>query len=110
VHGIAADGRGNLWVTERDSDKIARVRVPVPLHVTKSGHGAGKVTSTPAGIACGASCTTTFRGGTMITLTARARTGSTFVRWAGACTGTRRTCQVLVNAAKTARATFARKS
>lgn len=54
----------------------------------------GRVVSTPTGIACGRDCTEAFPTGTTVTLRAVPRTDSTFVRWLGACTGTKRTCTV----------------
>jgi len=41
----------------------------------------------------------------VVTLTARAARGSTFVGWSGACTGTG-SCAVTMNAAKSVTATF----
>jgi len=56
--------------------------------VTRIGTGSGSVTSSPAGIDCGASCSATFAPGTQVTLTATPEAGSTFEGWRGACTGT----------------------
>jgi len=75
------------------------------LTVTKSGSGTGTVTSDPAGIDCGATCSVSFSSGTSITLTATPTSGSTFVGWSGACTGTA-TCSMTMDAAKTLTATF----
>jgi hypothetical protein len=64
------------------------------------------VTSSPAGINCGADCTEDYAQGAMVTLTATPSAGSTFVGWSGAgCTGTG-TCAVTMNAATTVTATF----
>src|SRR5262249_59912690 len=43
---------------------------PVPLTVTPAGTGSGTVTSSPAGINCGAICTASFASGAAGTLTA----------------------------------------
>jgi len=75
------------------------------LTVTKSGAGAGTVTSTPAGITCGSACSATYASGTSVTLTAMAATGSTFAGWSGACTGTG-ACTVTMTAARAVAATF----
>jgi uncharacterized repeat protein (TIGR02543 family) len=56
--------------------------------VTKAGSGSGTVTSSPAGIDCGATCAASFPNGTMVTLTATPDAGSTFTGWIGDCTGT----------------------
>jgi uncharacterized repeat protein (TIGR03803 family) len=74
-----------------------------PLTVTVS--GTGSVTSNPAGINCGAICSTTFASGT-VALTAVPGAGSTFAGWSGACTGTG-VCNVMLNAAQAVTATFA---
>jgi Divergent InlB B-repeat domain len=57
------------------------------LRVTRSGDGVGTVTSVPAGINCGAVCTSRFERGMRVTLRQEARTGSRFVGWSGACSG-----------------------
>jgi hypothetical protein len=75
------------------------------LTVTKTGAGSGTVTSSPAGIACGATCKHPFAAGTAVTLTASAKTGSTFTGWSGACSG-HATCIVKMSAAKSVKATF----
>jgi len=48
------------------------------LTVSKDGSGTGSVTSSPAGIDCGAQCSEAYDEGTQITLTAIAAAGSTF--------------------------------
>src|SRR6266576_1522381 len=53
------------------------------LSIVKLGTGAGTVTSTPAGINCGSSCSGTYNSGTTITLTATLAAGSTFAGWSG---------------------------
>ncbi|WP_161563973.1 InlB B-repeat-containing protein [Cupriavidus lacunae] len=77
------------------------------LTVTRTGTGTGTVTSAPAGISCGATCSTTLATGTSVTLTAVADNGSTFTGWSGgACTGTG-ACTVPMNSATSVTATFA---
>jgi hypothetical protein len=76
------------------------------LTVTKSGSGTGTVTSSPAGVNCGADCSEPYNAGTNVTLTATAATGSAFSGWVGAgCSGTG-TCAVTVTSATTVIATF----
>ena len=75
------------------------------LTVVKAGGGSGSVTSTPAGIECGATCTTIFDSGTAVALTAMPATGSLFAGWSGACGGTG-SCEVTMNAARSVTATF----
>jgi hypothetical protein len=54
------------------------------LTVTKQGTGTGTVTSSPAGITCGADCSEAYASGTVVTLTPTAAAGSTFGGWSGA--------------------------
>lgn len=77
------------------------------LTVAKS--GSGTVTSSPAGISCGADCTENYASGTNVTLTAVAGAGSMFSAWSGAgisCAGTA-PCTVTMSEAKSLTATFA---
>lgn len=76
------------------------------LSVTRAGSGSGAVTSSPAGIDCGATCTATFDGGAAVTLTATAAAGSNFTGWSGACTGAAATCTVTMSQAQSVTATF----
>ena len=73
------------------------------LTVTRAGNGT--VTSSPAGIACGATCSATFNSGTVVTLTAIPAAGSAFSGWSGACSGAG-SCQVTMTQARAVTATF----
>jgi subtilisin family serine protease len=75
--------------------------------LTVSNGGNGTVTSSPAGIACGATCSTSFAPGTVVTLTAAALAGYEFAGWGGACSGTG-SCVVTLNANAVVAATFQR--
>jgi hypothetical protein len=79
------------------------------LTVAKSGTGSGTVSSSPAGISCGATCSGSFASGTSVTLTASPDPSSTFSGWSGACTGTG-VCTVTVNSALNVTAAFAIKT
>ncbi len=75
--------------------------------VTKAGNGSGTVTSTPAGIHCGADCQEPYNSGTMVTLKATPATGSTFAGWSGDAD-----CldgKVTMKVSKTCTATFKKK-
>ena len=67
------------------------------LSVQRAGTGAGTVSSSPAGIDCGVTCSVSVDDGTAVTLTATADAGSVFAGWSGACTGTA-ACVVTVDA------------
>lgn len=79
----------------------------LPLGVEKSGSGSGTVSSSPAGIACGTSCSTEFAPGTIVSLSAKARAGSGFVGWSGDCSGTG-VCVLVMSAARQVGAEFRR--
>jgi len=78
----------------------------VSLTVVRSGSGSGTVTSSPAGIDCGATCSTTIPAATSIDLMATAASGSVFAGWSGGgCSGTG-TCTVTAAAATSVNALF----
>jgi hypothetical protein len=76
------------------------------LTITKAGNGIGTVTSSPAGINCGNSCSAAFTASTVITLTATPAANNSFGGWSGGCTGNSATCQVTMDATKAVTATF----
>ncbi len=105
----ACTGTGTCTVTMSAARMVTAnfTQITRILTVAKAGTGAGTVTSTSAGINCGADCTEPYAQGTIVTLTAAASTGSTFSGWSGAgCTGTG-ICGVSMTAAATVTATFA---
>ncbi len=53
------------------------------LNLTVSSQGSGTITSTPAGINCGTTCTASFTNGASVTLQAVAASGYTFSGWSG---------------------------
>jgi serine protease AprX len=81
---------------------------PRTLTVTKAGKGTGTVTSSPAGISCGATCSAGFANGSSVTLTASAATGSTFAGWSGSGCSGKGTCTVTMSANRSVKATFAK--
>jgi hypothetical protein len=79
------------------------------VDVGLTGNGGGTVTSSPAGISCGADCAARFAPGAVVTLSAVAAGDSTFTGWSGAgCAGTA-TCQVTMTQAALVTASFALK-
>ncbi|HVO20608.1 MAG TPA: hypothetical protein VMU15_15220, partial [Anaeromyxobacter sp.] len=94
------------------------VGTPRSLTLTKAGStSSGAVTSSPAGVSCGTSCssaTGSFIDGTQVVFTATPIPGATFAGWSGtgldaACTATPvpSTCRVTVAAGSAVTATFA---
>ncbi|MCG6552866.1 MAG: hypothetical protein L7F77_11095 [Candidatus Magnetominusculus sp. LBB02] len=77
------------------------------LTVAKYGTGSGTLTSSPAGITCGSTCSSPFTSGTSVTLTATCDSGSTVASWSGCATSSGNTCTVSMNAVKNVTATFA---
>ena len=70
--------------------------------------GKGRVTGPK--IACMPDCAGTFVAGNTVKLTAVPHPSSHFVRWAGACSGTKRTCAVRLELSERAIAVFAPKT
>src|SRR5262245_54359364 len=103
----ACSGAGSCVVSMNAATTVtANFTVPTfVLTVNKVGGGAGNVTSTPAGINCGSSCSFSFNNNTMVTLTATPTAGSAFTSWTGACTGSG-ACTVTMSAAQTVTAMF----
>jgi Divergent InlB B-repeat domain len=87
-------GRGVVALSRFD-DFLGAVRARAALvttwsrmSVTRSGTGAGTVTSAPAGIDCGAYCSAELDADFQVALTATPALGSRFVGWSGDCSGT----------------------
>jgi hypothetical protein len=79
-----------------------------PHALTVMVSGAGQVTSSPAGIACGGdetACDAVFAHGATVELTATAEAGNVFSGWGGACIGTGR-CSVSLEDAALVTAAF----
>jgi hypothetical protein len=78
----------------------------VTLTVAKAGSGTGTVTSSPAGLDCGAVCAYTYPPAKLVTLTASPSAGSVFSGWSGGgCSGTA-PCSLVGNVPATVTATF----
>jgi CSLREA domain-containing protein len=100
----ATDASGNS--SEFSACRTIEAPAEFALDVTKAGAGSGTVTSDPAGIDCGATCSAEFDEGTAVTLAAVPEPGSTFEGWSGeGCSGTD-TCTVTMDAARAVTATF----
>ncbi len=78
----------------------------VTLTVSKVGAGNGTVTSNPAGINCGSTCSAGFTNGTAVTLTATPVGFSSFGGWSGCDSVSGNQCTVTMNANRTVTATF----
>jgi hypothetical protein len=69
------------------------------------GSPGGKVTSSPAGIDCGSTCSANFNNGTQVTLSATPAAAWGLAGWGGACSGIAR-CSVTLNANASVSAAF----
>jgi List-Bact-rpt repeat protein len=98
----ACSGDGPCAVTLAAPTTVGAVFGPLTIAVRTSVSGGGHVVCTPA-------CSTHFRAGDSLRLRAVAKTGWRFVRWSGACTGTKATCTpVSTDASLAVKATFAK--
>jgi PASTA domain/Divergent InlB B-repeat domain len=104
---LRVSGTSSLGSAAADSPQTAVVPVLLQtLTVATYGDGAGTVTSSPAGIACGATCSHDYPNGTIVTLSAAPASNSTFAGWSGGgCAGTA-ACPVTMSKAATVTATF----
>ena len=108
--GAGCSGTGNTCIVSMSAAQSVTATFtvnPYTLAVSKSGTGAGTVSSsTGPGLYCGSVCSVVYPSGTSVTLNATATTGSTFTGWSGAgCSGTG-TCIVSMSAAQSVTASF----
>jgi PKD repeat protein/murein DD-endopeptidase MepM/ murein hydrolase activator NlpD len=108
--GGGCSGTGTCMITlNSDASVTANFEVQSPnytLTISKTGIGSGTVTSSPAGINCGADCSETYASSTNVTLTAIPMSGSTFTGWSGGgCSGTG-TCIVTMSTNTSVTANF----
>ena len=101
------------YLNEVDASSTAGI-TPAPvteysltIDASTINEGSGLITSQPAGIDCGNTCTYEFDSGAQVTLTAAPGAATTFGGWSGACTGTGTTCTVTMSSAETVKAIFA---
>jgi hypothetical protein len=98
----ACSGKGPCALTLKAAATATAVfgplRVPLQLSVT----GKGKIT-------CGGACGRTIPGGNPVTLRAVPAKGFRFVRWSGACAGTKPTCRPVTDFALSVHAAFRRR-
>jgi uncharacterized repeat protein (TIGR02543 family) len=107
-NGCTGTGACTVTMTGARTLTATFTQLQSALTVSKSGSGAGTVTSDVGGINCGAACSATLGYGAEVNLTATATTGSTFSGWSGgACLDPNAaTCNVTMDAPKSVTATF----
>ena len=98
-----------VWLgSDGTNDIVQSASTGFTLTLTRSGTGSGTITSSPAGIDCGGTCSSDFVQGTGVTLHAAPASGSAFKGWSGAgCSGAG-TCEVTIDEAKSVTAAFVR--
>ena len=112
IHAIALQGDGKIvaaGLAESGTDDVFALSryQGSTLMVTRAGAGAGTVTSAPAGIDCGTSCSAPMAA-VPVTLTATPAAGSAFTGWSGDCSG-KGVCTLTMSADHSVAATFARR-
>ena len=103
--GGACSGTGSCQVTMNQAKNVTATfnLNSFALSVNKYGSGTGKIIG--EGINCGSDCSEAYEANSSVTLIATPDSGSLFIGWNGACSGTGN-CQVTLNQAKNVTATF----
>jgi hypothetical protein len=99
-NAVGCSGYSNETMATTPSD------VAFTLTVAIRGSAGGSVTSAPAGVGCGSSCSANYAAGTMVTLTATPGSQASFKGWGGGCSGAATTCTLAMSSAQSVRATF----
>jgi alpha-tubulin suppressor-like RCC1 family protein len=108
---VTAVGRGISTMTATDgfgnsASTTVTVAQMLTLAAVRQGDGLGTVTSSPAGIACGPTCTASFVSDSQVTLTATAGVDSIFTGWTGCDSVSGATCTVTMSNARSVTAIF----
>ncbi|MGZ4249061.1 MAG: InlB B-repeat-containing protein [Solirubrobacteraceae bacterium] len=102
----ANDGSGNVYAADLDNNRIEKFFVSHTLTVSRTGSGSGNVSSSPAGVDCGASCQYSFGAGTQVTLTATPAPGSSFAGWLGSGCAATGACRITLGQDTSVTASF----
>jgi hypothetical protein len=105
--GGGCTGTGTCTVTMNSNISVSASfsTATSTLSVSVIGSPGGKVTSSPAGIDCGSTCSANFNNGTQVTLSATAAAAWGLAGWGGACGGIAG-CSVTLNANASVSAAF----
>jgi len=112
---VAAAGTGTVTVVNPGAPASNALPFTIDpsfrLTVTKSGNEAGRgtITSSPAAISCGSTCSATFTRNSSVALSVRTVGNVRFAGWGGACTGTGTTCTVPMTSDQSVTASFVRR-
>jgi hypothetical protein len=102
----ASGTSGEVYVSAGKGAEVAIFSAPPKYTLTVAKGGEGTVTSTPAGIVCGAKCSEEFEAGEKIMLTEVPGAGYQFAGWLGCKSTGATTCEVEVLAASEVTAVF----
>jgi hypothetical protein len=102
----SVDAEGRCLVTMSAAREVTAT-FPIGLTISKVGTGTGTVTSAPAGIACGATCSARFANGVTVTLEGKSDLHSRPVKWSG-CAKVLKDgkCQIVMSASTNVIANF----
>jgi uncharacterized repeat protein (TIGR02543 family) len=106
--GGGCSGTGTCTVSMANSPSVTatfNIAPPVTYTLTVTKSGNGTVTSSPAGINCGATCSAIYNSGTAVALTATPSVGYNFSGWTLDCAGTG-TCNVTMSGNRNVTALF----
>lgn len=104
----ACSGTGSCVLRMTDDKQVLAIFGTNPqlsVNVNNQDGGTGTITSSPAGINCGSTCSALFDPESLVTLTATPAKGSGFIGWTQGCQGTN-PCSVTVIANDSVTATF----
>lgn len=107
--GGACTGTASTCTVSMASAQAVTATFTLPVYtltVSLSGTGKGSVSSSPAGISCGSTCSASFNSGTSVKLTAAPAAGNKFAGWSGACSGSSTSCTVSMSSARSVTASF----
>jgi hypothetical protein len=94
------------WIAALQGDQSITANFVAQRTLTAQKTGSGTITSSPAGINCGTTCSTTVDDGSQITLIATAASGSVFRGWSGCTSTSGSQCTVTMGSDKTVSASF----
>ncbi len=103
--GGACSGAGDCSLVPNGTNSASATFGSANRTLAVSVSGKGKVVSTPAGIACPGTCSSSFAAQSSVALKAVPAKGYVFSSWSGACHG-KSACKVSLNDDTSVRATF----
>jgi hypothetical protein len=103
----STNGENKCLVTMDAAKEVTATFKLAPRQLTVKKVGSGSVTSSPAGITCGGTCSASFEHGTVVTLTGVPGANAESVEWTGCGSiDAEGRCLVTMSAAKSVTATF----